>query len=674
VINWRTAAAVASLVFTLAACSGGNTGSAAGTDQSAVNCSGSCANANAALSIANVEQIIAQAIAEAQARNVKATIAVVDRVGNVLAVYRMGEPSARQVVIATALNSAGEATVPGGLEGIRLPTPTRPFNIDGLAAIAKAITGAYFSTEGNAFSTRTASQIIESHFDPGELGQPSGPLFGVQFSQLPCSDFSARFAEVLPGVNISPQRSPLGLSADPGGFPLYADGTVVGGVGAIADGVYGIDNGITGPVSIDEAIAYAATYGFAAPLDRRADEITIDGRSLLFSNFSFDNLAVNPANAPAFADIPAAIGTLIAVPGYADASVRAGVAFGQPQSGVQSDGGINFQGLDAFVFVDSTGEPAYAPIAGMDGPNALTQAEVSQVLRSALGVANRARSQIRLPLGSYARVTISVVDTLGNDLGMVASRDAPLFGADVSLQKARSAVLMSSKSAADYVAGMPPALYLATDMHQVLDDYIINARAFIGDPNAFGDGVIAYSDRAIGNLSRPFYPDGIDGPVYGPLSKPDSQWSPFSTGLQLDLSLNAILQDILHAAGAGISDVDRDCTGVSLAISPTLSLARVAMDKRLANGLQIFAGSVPIFRGATLVGAIGVSGDGVDQDDMVAILGLADASDTLKGSIANAPPARRADTLTPHGTRLKYVECPQAPFLNSDVEDACAGL
>ena len=75
-----------------------------------------------------------------------------------------------------------------------------------------------------------------------------------------------------------------------------------------------------------------------------------------------------------------------------------------------------------------------------------------------------------------------------------------------------------------------------------------------------------------------------------------------------------------------------------------------------------------------LVGAVGVSGDGVDQDDMVAILGLANASTALHGSIANAPPARRADTLTPQGARLKYVECPQAPFVNSDTEDACAGL
>ena len=53
------------------------------------------------------------------------------------------------------------------------------------AAISKAVTGAYLSSsQGNAFSTRTANQIIQEHFDPGVAGTPSGPLFGVQFSQL----------------------------------------------------------------------------------------------------------------------------------------------------------------------------------------------------------------------------------------------------------------------------------------------------------------------------------------------------------------------------------------------------------------------------------------------------------------------------------------------------------
>jgi hypothetical protein len=94
------------------------------------------------------------------------------------------------------------------------------------------------------------------------------------------------------------------------------------------------------------------------------------------------------------------------------------------------------------------------------------------------------------------------------------------------------------------------------------------------------------------------------------------------------------------------------------------------------NGIQIFPGSVPIYRGSVLVGAIGVSGDGIDQDDMVAFLGLANAGKVLNSGIANAPAARRADNIVPQGqgTRLRYVNCPQAPFNDSSEQNVCAGF
>jgi len=271
------------------------------------------------------------------------------------------------------------------------------------------------------------------------------------------------------------------------------------------------------------------------------------------------------------------------------------------------------------------------------------------------------------------------VDTNGAVLGMVRTRDAPIFGADVSLQKARTAAFFSSSGAAAFLSSLPDAQYLATTAAGVgltpvaLSRYPTAAQSFLGDPTAFQDGAIAWSDRAIGNLSRPYFPDGINGAPNGPLSQPAGQWSIFSTGLQLDLSINAILQHVLYVAGAVPGDVAPGCAGValppSLAATPTLP----GTNKRLANGLQIFPGSVPIYRGSVLVGAVGVSGDGVDQDDMIAFLGLQRASAALSGSIQEAPVNIRADTLTPQGTRLLYVQCPQAPFINSEQENVCAG-
>ncbi len=151
---------VASLFLLLNACSGGGPAlSGAGTSGDAA-CDGGCTTAASILSVGDVQRIIAQGVAEAHARGASATIAVTDRVGNVLAVFRMGAAATRVVQISSV---AGAPGISGGLEGIRLPVPATPLaalNLDHQAAITKAVTAAYLSTEGNAFSTyfgRTAA-------------------------------------------------------------------------------------------------------------------------------------------------------------------------------------------------------------------------------------------------------------------------------------------------------------------------------------------------------------------------------------------------------------------------------------------------------------------------------------------------------------------------------------
>ena len=615
---------LACVIVASTGCGGGGGGEEAGagapSPEGSAQCSGSCFLAGVSLSTDDVGRIISQAVQEAQLRGLAATIAVVDRAGNVLGVFRMN--GAQQ----TFLISTNRGVV-GGLEGVNILPPE-------FAAISKAITGAYLSSEGNAFSSRTASQIVQENFNPGEINSPGGPLFGVQFSQFSCSDLVRHRTD----GTVGPKRSPLGLSADPGGLPLYKSGTVVGGIGVIADGRYGADPNIFDvDADVDELIAVAGARGFDAPVDRRADRITADGRTLRYVDS--EALVSNPAIAPAFATISGTAGMLVAVGGYADADLAAGVAYGTQASGYRPDTNPAFGGLGAYVLVDSTNSNRYPPRDGTDG--FLTAAEVTAILAEAIKVSNRARAQIRRPVGSPAQVTISVVDTRGAVVGLIRTPDAPLFGTDVSLQKARTALLFSHVDAADELATKP-----------AISAYVAQLRAFVNNPMALADG-IAYSNRAVGNLARPFFPDGINANAPGPLSKPFASWSPFSTGLQLDLSVDKVVEALS-------GNMDRNCTGLA----------------RVANGIQIFPGSVPIYRGNQLVGAIGISGDGVDQDDLVAFLGLANAGIALGTGIGNAPAAIRADTIIPGGTgtRLRYVQCPQAPFNDGSSTNVCDGL
>ncbi|MGH8136134.1 MAG: heme-binding protein, partial [Steroidobacteraceae bacterium] len=228
-------------------------------------------------------------------------------------------------------------------------------------------------------------------------------------------------------------------------------------------------------------------------------------------------------------------------------------------------------------------------------------------------------------------------------------------------------------AAAAAISGVPPAVYLDGGLSvlriEPLGQYVADLRTFLGIPTALADGSIAFSTRGVGNLARPYYPDGVDSAPHGPFSKPAGEWTPFSTGLQLDIVYNALIQHVAYVSGLA-ADVPANCTGVT-GFNSGFGVAGSV--PAIANGLQIFPGGVPIFRSGQLVGGIGVSGDGVDQDDMVAFLGLHQAGVTLGGGIGNAPQALRTDTLVPSGTRLRYVNCPQAPFLDSSAVGVCEG-
>ncbi|NBS17212.1 MAG: hypothetical protein EBT06_09190, partial [Gammaproteobacteria bacterium] len=163
----------------------------------ATDCTGGCANANSFLTVNQVNRIIAQAYQEAKAGgNQAVTIAVVDRVGNVLGLFESTSAIAQSPSADASAAVGGLVIIRSGRFNSDLPplqplnnllsaystAPPAPYTAKGqgleeaqvpssVAAISKALTAAYLSSEGNAFSTYTAAQIIQEHFNPNVIRQ-----------------------------------------------------------------------------------------------------------------------------------------------------------------------------------------------------------------------------------------------------------------------------------------------------------------------------------------------------------------------------------------------------------------------------------------------------------------------------------------------------------------------
>jgi uncharacterized protein GlcG (DUF336 family) len=165
-------AAASSLVIGIASCGGGG-GSGGATGGGATTLNFSIAPLGQEfLSAAEVTDIVSRAVQASLDRGVASTIAITDRVGNVLALYQMTNAPANSTI-----RSNNAAANGSGLDGFVAAST--------LAAISKAITGAYLSSTGNAFTTRTASQIVQEFFQPGEVGQPSGLWMGFSSANCP---------------------------------------------------------------------------------------------------------------------------------------------------------------------------------------------------------------------------------------------------------------------------------------------------------------------------------------------------------------------------------------------------------------------------------------------------------------------------------------------------------
>jgi uncharacterized protein GlcG (DUF336 family) len=536
-----------------------------------------------ALTRADVEGLLARAAVAADAEGIKATIVVTDREANVLGAFAMSGASATTRIASRPGVTCGTA----GLEGCDVPAL--------FAAISKAGTASFFETTGNAFTPRTAGFIIQEHFPPTVEKQAGGPLFGVQFSSLPCTDITVPRGAASGFL-------PLGLSADPGGIPLYKNGQPVGGIGVEGDGAYTLDKtplANDAAESAEERAAVAASKGFEAPAQIRATEILVNGIRLPFTNVAHPRDVPTPA-------LSSLAGTVVVAAHDTGPSRFLAKPLG---------------GVPGFVLTTDGTNPRF-PFKASPRPGGLTADEVERVVRQAAQTSALTRAAIRQPLGSSARVSITVVDVDGSVLGFFRTDDAPIFGVDVSAQKARTAAFFSSSGAGAALSAAGLSSYVTAAQH---------------DGVAL-DGSVAFSDRGGGFLSRPFFPDGIDGNANGPLSKPISEWSVFNDGLQLDLVKDELVRLVQVFQASGAVDNTRACTAVAA----------------IPHGIQIFAGSVPLFKNGVFAGAIGVSGDGIDQDDFIATNG---------SSGFEAPPEKRCDRLVVRGARLPFVKFPRHPQL-----------
>jgi len=82
------------------------------------------------------------------------------------------------------------------------------------------------------------------------------------------------------------------------------------------------------------------------------------------------------------------------------------------------------------------------------------------------------------------------------------------------------------------------------------------------------------------------------------------------------------------------------------------------------SGIVFFPGSVPLYRGGQLIGGLGISGDGVEQDDLVA----------AAGGTGFAPPLEiRADQIVIGGARLPFLKFPRNPEATAAVSASLAG-
>jgi uncharacterized protein GlcG (DUF336 family) len=332
------------------------------------------------LTAADVQSIVQAAAASV---NVPLVIAVTDRSGNTLAIYKKANAPA------TAIGNYGM---------------TEPSD---QVAVSLAMSAAFFSNDQAPISTRTIRFISASHFPPGTDFAAAGLLYGIEDTNRGCG-FNVTY---LPGQSLPVPTALTGgpgpgiitgksdevdsnnNAVNPGGVPIFKNGLVAGGIG-----VAGAD-----PATVEYAGVTGTIGNGFAPVLPAPSEVIVSGVALPF---------VVQTTIPAGES-----------PGSADGSY-------EPGYGPQSSPGPTPEG-DLIAETGST-------------EGGLTLAQVQNIVQSAVNTANLTRAIIRLPEGSRTHMAISIADLDGHLLALYRMPDATMFSTDVAVAKARNVIYFST--------------------------------------------------------------------------------------------------------------------------------------------------------------------------------------------------------------------------------------
>ena len=249
-------------------------------------------------------------------------------------------------------------------------------------------------------------------------------------------------------------------------------------------------------------------------------------------------------------------------PGSAPGLVSNGMFLIQPRDGLQAP--------ENYVI-----GPRASTVAG-----GLTADEVRRIVDQSVAVALKTRAMIRLPVNQPARMTIGISDESGAVLAVYRMADGTVFSTDVAMTKARNAYYFSTREG-----------------YEVLRDFARNGThdRYTWSPEPPAGKGWAVTARTISYGGQPLFPPGID--LAEQLERNDAE---LQRGPWFDLH---------------VYDAKNACTEGPGA---TRGGNRNYLNQ---SGIVWFPGSVPLYRGDKVIGGLGVSGDGVEQDDYVSLLG-----------------------------------------------------